>query len=457
MAIKFKQVTLTYVGVEGIAPQDWMLSGDGRFDRKESHDDPAMLYEEAFPHVDINTIKAILAPELGLQQFPERVGVLNTARFNWDLYAFELQMPHLGALTADFAFVQDGSWAYLVSLATRPDERDTLYEAVFLPVIEAFLPLHNQFGLLAGGVTDSGQGPTLAQQLGYTADHTLVIVHADDIGCHRDQTDGALEAMQAGMCKTGSVMAPCPDFERLASIWRQNPALDLGIHLTLTSEWGEHYGWSPVLPQSRVPSLYNPDGIMWQTESELREHMDIAEALMEIEAQILRVLEAGLQPTHIDDHMGCYWLHPDLANGVMLLARKYELCMNPVDIPKMRALGYVFPDSFWQFASNVIGEEIDPGIRKRVYDDWLRNLKPGLHQVMTHIARMTEDFASKVRGAHFRYGDYLYWNDPETKEFAEKLGITFIGYRELQRLQSASWRSGTAQNQSPWPASSGRG
>lgn len=437
--MRFTNVTLPYVGVEGIVPEGWARAGDGRFDRRGSEGDPTMLHEKAFPHIEIKDIKAVLAPELGLDAFPARAGTLDTAQFTWDLYTFQVQVPHLGALAADFALAQEGTWVYLVSLATRPDERDDLHTAVFIPAVEAFAPLNRQFGRLAGGAPDPGQSPTVAQQLGYKADRTLVIVHADDVGCHRDQTDGALEAMEVGMCKTGSVMVPCLDFERLVSLWQQNPELDLGIHLTLTSEWGTHYGWRPVLPESVVPSLYNPDGIMWQTEGELEAHMNVTEALMEIEAQILRVLEADLKPTHIDDHMGCYWLHPNLADGVMQLAKEYSLCMNPVDMAKMRRMGYVFPDSFWQFASNMIGEKRNPSIRKKVYNDWLRNLGPGVHQVMTHIAWMTEDYASKVRGAHFRYGDYVYWTSPETQALAEELGITFVGYQELQELQASNW------------------
>jgi hypothetical protein len=60
---------------------------------------------------------------------------------------------------------------------------------------------------------------------------------------------------------------------------------------------------------------------------------------------------------------------------------------------------------------------------------------------MTHIANVTEDYASKVPNAHFRHGDYVYWTGLETKALAEILGITFIGYRELQQLQAINWAS----------------
>jgi hypothetical protein len=387
-----------------------------------------------------------LARELALEAFPELGGKLQRASCTWDLHTLEMTHPQLDAIVADFALAQDGTWTYLVSLATPPDEHESLHQAVLLPVVESFTLQQRAFGCLGGGPPSPSDSPTLAERLGYSREDVLLIVHADDVGAHRDQTDGTLEAMEIGLCKTGSVMVPCPDFPRLLSIWQDNPGLDLGIHLTLNSEWGANYGWPPVLPRSQVPSLYSPEGIMWPTEGELKGHMDVREALLEVEAQITRVLEAGLDPTHVDDHMGCYWQHPDLADGVMALAKKYNLPMNPVDRRKMRVQGYVYPDAFWMFTNNLIGEEQDPGIRFKVYDDWLRGLEPGVHQVMTHIARVTPDYATKINGAYFRAGDYAYWTRPQTRALADELGVTFIGYRELQRVQAEMWTAGMARS-----------
>jgi predicted glycoside hydrolase/deacetylase ChbG (UPF0249 family) len=327
----------------------------------------------------------------------------------------------------------------MVSLGSLPGEHETLYDTVFVPVVEAFEPQTATFGRLSGGAPVPLHGRTLAEELGYSDRDVLVIVHADDVGAHPDQLDGTLEAMEAGMCRTGSLMAPCPDAERVLSIWRQRPDLDLGIHLTLTSEWGERYGWSPILPPSEVPSLYTPEGLMWPTEGALRDHMDVGEALRECEAQVQKVLQAGVQPTHVDDHMGCYWLDLELTEGVMALAKRYGLPMAPVDMDLMRALGYVFPDSSWQFTSNVFGDQRYPEIRHRVYADWLRSLGPGVHQVMTHIARVGDDYASKINLAHFRAGDLTCWTSPEMQALAHELGITFIGYRALQRVQARHW------------------
>lgn len=167
--------------------------------------------------------------------------------------------------------------------------------------------------------------------------------------------------------------------------------------------------------------------------------MVISEALQEMEAQILCVLEAGVAPTHMDHHMGCYLQPPDLRHGAMRLAKKYNLPMNPIHIQEMRQQGYVVADAMWGFTSNLLPEVADPGIRKRAYDNWMRRLKPGVHLLLTHIARVSDDYRSMIQGAYFRQGDYTYWTSTEAASLAEELGITFIGYRELQELQATNW------------------
>jgi predicted glycoside hydrolase/deacetylase ChbG (UPF0249 family) len=297
-------------------------------------------------------------------------------------------------------------------------------------------------GFQLGDIPRSANGPTLAEQLGFTKESIIVIVHADDIGMHIDQTDGSFETMRYGMVKTGSVMVPCPDFDRTAKIWAKNPNLDLGVHLTLNSDWGEKYGWGGVLPKSKVPSLYNSKGIMWRKPYKLMANMDVEEALMEIEAQILKAFKAGLKPTHIDGHYGNYYMSYDLAVGVKKLSRKYNLPMKPHHKlrKEMREQGYVFPDTCWMFLI-LYGEWIQPEIRKKVYDNWLKNLKPGVHELLIHPSLMGEEWANILGrpNSYLRLGDYKYWTSPETMDLANELGITFMGYRELQKLQAKNW------------------
>ena len=80
--------------------------------------------------------------------------------------------------------------------------------------------------------------PPFAKQLGYSNKDILVIVNIDDVGMHKDETEASFSAMNFGLVKSGSIMVPCPNFGRVVKLWKENIDLDLGIHLTLTCEWG---------------------------------------------------------------------------------------------------------------------------------------------------------------------------------------------------------------------------
>ena len=66
-------------------------------------------------------------------------------------------------------------------------------------------------------------------------------------------------------------------------------------------------------------------------------------------------------------------------------------------------------------------------VRKRVYDDWLRELQPGVHEVVIHPSYMSSEWSGIIGdfNSYMRLGDYKYWSDPETKVLAEKLGIIY--------------------------------
>mgnify|MGYP005841548953 CR=1 FL=1 len=301
---------------------------------------------------------------------------------------------------------------------------------------------------LAERITNPGR-PTLAEQLGYSDKDILVIVNIDDVGMHEDEMEASIRAMEFGMVKTGSIMVPCPGFDRVMKWWRKNPeGIDLGIHLTLTCEWGRKYPWSPVLPEDQVPSLYNPEGIMWPSVADLLQHGARAEILMELEAQINKILDAGMQPSHLDHHMDFYYFG-GLFEDVMELSRKYDLPMRvwrnrryrapfilKNNLPFLRRRGYVFPDT--QMGIYCMGgEDQSLEFRQSRYYEHLRTLGPGVHNIKVHIALQTDELED-IMGSHhtsIRRIDYDVWSSGETRRIAEELGIVFIGFRPLQQLQ----------------------
>src|SRR5260221_7300748 len=122
---------------------------------------------------------------------------------------------------------------------------------------------------------------TLVERLGYPRDAKLLIVHADDLGAAHSINRAAIKALQSGLVSSGSIMIPCPWLPEIAAYARAHPEADLGLHLTLTSEWSS-YRWSPVLGRERVPSLLDSSGYLYPLESEATAHMDVREVEAEI-------------------------------------------------------------------------------------------------------------------------------------------------------------------------------
>ncbi|MGI9592220.1 MAG: ChbG/HpnK family deacetylase, partial [Myxococcota bacterium] len=109
---------------------------------------------------------------------------------------------------------------------------------------------------------------TIAERLGFERGDRVAIVHADDIGMCDAQSDGAFEALRNGPATCGSLMVPCPGFAAAAERAREHPQLDLGVHLTLTSEWPS-LRWGPVLGAEAVPSLVDATSCFPRTAAEV--------------------------------------------------------------------------------------------------------------------------------------------------------------------------------------------
>ncbi len=169
---------------------------------------------------------------------------------------------------------------------------------------------------------------TLAR-LGLPEDARVVILHADDVGMARGANRAFLELARAGRLDCGSVMVPCPWFPEIAREAVAEPALDLGVHLTLTSEW-IGYRWGPVAVRSRASGLLDAEGYFHRDCLALRAHLDPLAAEEEMQAQIEQALAAGMDVTHLDTHMGAA-LVPELLPATLRLARRYDL---PLLLPR---------------------------------------------------------------------------------------------------------------------------
>ncbi len=134
-----------------------------------------------------------------------------------------------------------------------------------------------------------------------------ILAHLDDVG----SSHGSVVAWQAlrgaGVVRSASLMVPCPWYPLARDDWGTDPAQDMGVHITLTSEWSA-YRWRPMIGPKG--GLVDDEGFMHRRPGDVLRRADPAAVADEIEAQIARALADGIRPTHLDAHMGTALLDP---------------------------------------------------------------------------------------------------------------------------------------------------
>src|SRR5450755_5134779 len=167
------------------------------------------------------------------------------------------------------------------------------------------------------------QAQNVAQQLGYPADAKLLIIHADDLAVSHSQDRASFAALDSRAASSASIMVPCPWLTEVADYAKAHPDADLGLHLTLTSEW-KNYRWGPVATHNEVPGLIGVDGSLWPDVPLVSKNASPAEVEKEIRAQVELALKVGIHPTHLDSHMGTLFTAAYFPTYVKV-AREYRL------------------------------------------------------------------------------------------------------------------------------------
>src|SRR5262245_40960209 len=99
-----------------------------------------------------------------------------------------------------------------------------------------------------------GESKTGEDRVGGPAGKRVVILPADGVGVCYEANQAAQEALTRGDYRSAAAMVPCPWFNEMATWCVAHPNHDVGLHLTLTSEW-KYYRWGPVAPKEQVKGL----------------------------------------------------------------------------------------------------------------------------------------------------------------------------------------------------------
>jgi chitin disaccharide deacetylase len=301
----------------------------------------------------------------------------------------------------------------------------------------------------------------LAAALGYPPDARILIPHIDDVGVCHGANRAFAELAGQGFVTTGSVMVPCPWFPETVDLVREQPELDLGVHLTLTSE-SRACRWRPISTTSEKSGLLDHDGFMWPDVPSVRRHADRRAVETELRAQIEAALAARIDVTHLDTHMGCA-AAPEFVETYLELGHEYRLPvllperietyvsvldMGPLDTdlyPRLladaSAAGMPVIDSFAMgLAMRHLG--CDEAFRQMV-----EQAAPGVTYVSLHCSTPGEVERLHPQDADWRIAEYELFDDPDFPAWVAQQKVALIGFRpirELYRDRSPPERPGAA-------------
>jgi hypothetical protein len=286
------------------------------------------------------------------------------------------------------------------------------------------------------------------RELGFGPDDRVVVVHADDVGMCGATVDAFFELAEAGLVSSGSVMVPCPWFTEVATRCRGRDDLDVGVHLTLTSEW-DGYRWGPISTRDAASGLLDEDGCFHRHQALWPSHFDAATAVDELDAQVRRALAAGIDVTHLDTHM-CSVLHGGLADGYVelglahrtpaLLTRQpgWVAALSEPSIAAWERRGLPIFDRFLMMPLDApAGAPLEHA--KRLFDE----LPPGLTYLVLHPAADTPELRSIAGDWRQRVADYETFRDPALARHVRGLGIEVVGWRPLRELVRAATSTAT--------------
>ncbi|CAM2986242.1 polysaccharide deacetylase family protein [Paenibacillus sediminis] len=296
---------------------------------------------------------------------------------------------------------------------------------------------------------------SLSQRLGYSSADRLLIINGDDYGmCHANNR--AIQGLLSeGIISSATVMMPCTWAKEAVTWAASHPQYDVGVHLTFTSEW-ESYKWGPVTRNGEVSSLITEEGYFPQDSKTFELSADEEEVRAEIIHQIELAIQMGLNPTHLDNHMGSLY---GLATGRDFLEIVFDICASyglPFRMPRNIDIGIDVPSEMAEIAKLRAQQADEKGViildyllglpfqevEGETYETFrysmaslLHSLKPGVSEIILHPSVVTDELQAinphfKKRGMEFEL-----FRDPFIKQVIKEEGIHMIRWRDLRDLQ----------------------
>lgn len=258
-----------------------------------------------------------------------------------------------------------------------------------------------------------------------------VVVRADDMGVAQSVDEACMKAYKDGVVRSVEVIVPGPWFLDAVRLLDENPGVDVGVHLALTSEW-QLVKWRPL---TNAPSLVDADGYFRPMTSQRPDFppdtgfVDAKPKPEEVERELRAQIETarrhlGNRLSHVSAHMLAAVATPELKAITERLAKEYGLRLEG-------AGGLQYAGGFGEHAFT--GEQ-----RTDALVALLDGLKPGVWLVLEHPAFDTPEMR---RVFHKGYEDVATdraavlaaFTSPRVKEAIARKKIKLISYADLPK------------------------
>jgi chitin disaccharide deacetylase len=274
----------------------------------------------------------------------------------------------------------------------------------------------------------------------------FLIVNADDFGRSEAVNLGVAEGFRRGIITSTSVVAAGPAFESALRMAPSLKGLGIGVHLAVDE-------YQPILPAADIPTLVGPEG---QFRSRRRQFLNMAsnprmrgDLLREWDAQISRIVAAGVKLTHIDGHGHCH-VHPAVTGIIIQLAERYgivhvRLPAEPLSMSRGQILSRRFgekaalqfatqltrrkwkdrllsPRSFYGFSP---GGHMTSAVLRRVTD----SIPPGISELMVHVGLSNDEAAGFWTGYDW-VGDLNAVTSHTKEQFEDKFDVRLVTHTQ---------------------------
>ncbi len=248
------------------------------------------------------------------------------------------------------------------------------------------------------------------------------------MGYSHSGNEALIKCYKEGIERSIEVIVPSPWFPEAVKMLAENPSVDVGIHLTLTSEW-DNEKWRPI---SDCQSLKDADGYFYPMVFPNKNYpgRSIKEnqwKLKDVEKEWRAQIELGLKKitriSHLSAHMGCTNLDDSTRALVKRLAKEYKIDIDPMEY----GAKYISYDGLHATSEEKIESFIKMLEKLTPEGVYLFVDHPGLNdaelQAIHHIGY--ENVAID------RQGVTDVWTNPKVKATIQRKGIQLISYKDL--------------------------